>query len=407
MRNKNPVIFQISSQLNVGSVGRIAEQIGEKIIEHGWESYIAFGRKALKSQSKNFKIGNKIDVYSHVIYTRLTDRHGLGSRQPTRHLVEKIKEIDPDIIHLQLVHGYYINIEILFEYLKLAKKPVVWTFHDCWSFTGHCIYFDFVNCQKWQTHCKDCPQSHEYPKSFTDRSYENFELKKRLFNSLDNLTIVPVSNWLGDETKKSFLKDHKLQVIHNGIDLQKFSYQQHQSLIDLHRVKGKFVILGVANPWTDRKGLKFFVEVSEQLNEEFQIIVIGLSPAHIKQLPNTIIGIEKTQNVDILAAYYSLADIFMNPTLEDTFPTTNLEALACGTPVLTFNTGGSPEAIDENTGMVVEKGNTSKLIAAIHTIKDAGKKKYSKACRERAERLFDKKKSFSKYIEIYKKLLDG
>ncbi|MBS1777383.1 MAG: glycosyltransferase [Bacteroidetes bacterium] len=405
MRNKKPVIFQISSQLNVGSVGRIAEQIGEKIIEQGWESYIVYGRKALNSQSQNFKIGNNIDVYKHVIYTRLTDKHGLASQKATRHLVEKIKKLNPDIIHLQLIHGYYINIEILFDYLQAANKPVVWTFHDCWAFTGHCIYFDFVNCQKWQTHCSNCPQSHEYPKSFVDRSYENFELKKRIFNSLNNLTIVPVSNWLAEETKKSFLKHHNLKVIHNGIDLQKFTHKEHQSLIDLHDIQGELVILGVANPWTDRKGLKYFVELSTKLSKEYKIILIGLSQLQIKELPSTIIGIERTQNVDKLAEYYSLADVFMNPTLEDTFPTTNLEALACGTPVITFNTGGSPEAIDDNTGFVVEKYNTEKLISAIQTLKDNGKSRYSKACRERAEMLFDKKKSFSKYIEIYQKLL--
>lgn len=199
-------IFQISSEVNSGSVGRIAEQIGEQILANGWESYIAYARDNLPSKSKTIRIGNKLDIISHVLLTRLMDRHGFGSKRATLQLINKIKEIKPDIIQLQHVHGYFINIEILFNFLAEYNVPVVWTFHDCWSFTGHCAHFELVGCQKWQTKCYECPQIHQYPKSWVDNSTENFENKKKLFNSLEKLTIVPVSDWLQKEVKKSFLK---------------------------------------------------------------------------------------------------------------------------------------------------------------------------------------------------------
>lgn len=399
-------VFQISSEVNIGSVGRIAEQIGENILNEGWESYIAYGREALPSKSRVFRIGHTLDIYKHVILTRLTDKHGYGSKNATQNLIEKIKKIQPDIIHLQHIHGYYINIEILFNYLKSTQTKVVWTFHDCWSFTGHCAYYEFVDCNKWKTECYDCPQLAEYPKSiFMDHSKENFQKKKKLFTSVNNITIVPVSMWLEGEVKKSFLKNCNIRTIHNGIDVERFSPQESE-IRTTYNIKDKFIILGVASPWDTRKGLKYFIELSEYLKEEEKIILVGLTKKQIKDLPNRIIGLERTKDVKELANLYSAADVFLNPTLEDTFPTTNLEALACGTPVITFRSGGSPEAINENTGIVVEKGNVEKLIFAINEVKSKTKKYYSKNCRDRAILLFNKKTSFSKYINLYKELLE-
>lgn len=407
MPNKTPVVFQISSELNVGSVGRIAEQIGENILEQGWESYIAYGRESAESKSKNLKIGNSLEIYKHVLLTRLTDKHGFGSQKATLQLIEKIEEINPDIIHLQHVHGYYINIKVLFDYLKSANKPVVWTFHDCWSFTGHCAYYELVDCQKWQTECNHCPQLKEYPKSwFTDRSTQNFRDKKHLFTSVKNMTIVPVSYWLEGEVKKSFLKNFPIQTIQNGIDLNVFSPQK-KDLKNPHNLSNDdFVILGVAHPWDTRKGLKYFVELSKSLEPNEKIILIGLSSQQIKTLPKGIIGLPRTNSVQQLAEYYSTADVFVNTTLEDTFPTTNLEALACGTPVVTFKSGGSPEAVDPQTGFVVEKGNIQQLVEAIRAVKNKRKETFTSDCRKRAEKLFDKKTSFFKYIEIYRQLLN-
>lgn len=400
-------VLQISSEVNSGSVGRIAEQIGEQVLEQGWASYIAFARDNQPSKSETIKIGNKLDIIRHGILTRVTDRHGFGSRNATIKLIEKINEIKPDIIQLQHLHGYFINIQILFNFLSETNIPVVWTFHDCWSFTGHCAHYEFSGCDKWMTHCKKCPQKHEYPKSsLLDNSYQNYLIKKELFNSVQNLTIVPVSKWLGEETKKSFLSKNQIQVIQNGIDLEKFKICENSIKIK-YGIEKKYLILGVASPWSERKGLNFFVELSKSINYiNYQILLVGLTKQQIKDLPSNIIGVERTESVTELAEIYSAADVFVNPSLEDTFPTTNLEALACGTPVITFRSGGSPEAIDENTGIVVEKGNIHEMEKAIYHIQKKDKEYYQSICRQRAELYFDKKKCFSKYIELYKEILN-
>lgn len=401
-------VFQVSSELNFGSVGRIAEQIGEQVIAQGWKSYIAYGREARESKSISYRIGNKKDILFHGIYTRLTDRHGFASRKSTEKLIKFIRELNPDIIHLHHLHGYFINIEILFNFLAAVKIPIVWTFHDCWSFTGHCAYYEFIDCNKWLKHCGSCPQKREYPKSsLIDNSFANFADKKRLFNSVDNLVIVPVSNWLGDETKKSFLKNKIINVIQNGIDLENFCIKKDfQKIRANYNIRDKFLILGVASPWNDRKGLKYFIELANRLEPNYQIMLIGLSKGQIKVLPKNIIGLERTESTSELAELYSAADVFVNPTLEDTFPTTNLESLACGTPVITFRSGGSPEAIDDKTGIVVEKDDLEGLEKSIYLIHERTKEYYQKQCRKRAELYFNKNQCFSNYIELYKQILN-
>lgn len=399
-------IFQISSEVNSGSVGRIAEQIGEAVLNEGWQSYIAYARDHQPSSSKLIKIGNKFDLINHVIYTRLTDRHGFASKHATTNLINEIKKINPDLVQLQHLHGYFINIKMLCEYLSKANIPVVWTFHDCWAFTGHCAYYDFANCQKWQKQCCNCPQIQEYPKSFIDRSFNNFNDKKQLFNSISNLTIVPVSNWLGDEIRKSFLKTKNIEVIHNGINLKIFYPRSEINwIIEKYQLKDKFIILGVANPWSDRKGLKYFIELSKILSIEKQIVLIGLTKRQISKLPNNIIGVERTESADELAEFYSISDVFLNPTLEEALGMTNIEALACGTPVITFKSGGSPETIDNDTGLVVSKGNIQELKNAIEIVQQNSKNFYTNKCISRVHNLFNKELNFVKYIDLYKKLL--
>ncbi|MCT4223075.1 glycosyltransferase [Elizabethkingia anophelis] len=402
-------VFQISSEVNSGSVGRVAEQIGEEVLHEGWDSYIAYARDNQPSKSHTIRIGNQLDLIQHGVLTRITDRHGFGSKNATKKLIEDIKRINPDIIQLQHLHGYYINIELLFDYLSKINIPVVWTFHDCWSFTGHCAHYEYINCSKWLTQCEKCPQKHEYPKSsLFDNSFQNYLDKKRLFNSISKLTIVPVSNWLEGEVKKSFLKEYNCMVIQNGIDLDRFTINNRVNSSNVKKklnAENKFVILGVANPWNEKKGLNYFIEISRKLSLDYKIILVGLNKSQIEKLPSNILGLEKTESIKELAELYSASDVFLNPTLEDSFPTTNLESLACGTPVITFKSGGSPEAIDSKTGIIVEKGDLNGLKNAIYEIQLKGKEYYQKACRERAELYFDKNKCFSKYIELYKEIL--
>jgi putative colanic acid biosynthesis glycosyltransferase len=403
-----PKLLQISNHVNSGSVGRIAEQIGEVVLNNGWASYITYARKNNPSKSEVIKIGNQLDFYWHALETRILDNHCFSSKSATKDLVNVMKEIKPDIVHLHNLHGYFINIEILFQYLKEIEIPVVWTLHDCWSFTGHCTHFDFVGCEKWKTECQYCEQKTKYPSSLLiDRSRRNFIDKFFLFNSIKNLTIVSVSNWLSCKVKDSFLKNYPSKVIQNGIDLNTFYPKKSRVIIDnLFGVKDKFVILGVVSTWSNMKGLGEFIKLNELLDSRtYTMVLVGLSKSQITKLPISIIGIEYTENIVWLADLYSGADVFLNPTFEDTFPTTNLESIACGTPVITYKTGGSPESINKDTGIVVDKGDILGLISAIEQVKKNGRDFYTDQCLNYAINNFDKKIQFNDYFELYNKIL--
>lgn len=400
-------LLQINTVVNYGSTGRIAEGIGEVVMDLGWDSYIAYGRNKQLSSSKLIKIGTNWDIIGHITKTRLFDKHGFGSRNATKKLVARIDQIKPDIIHLHNIHGYYLNIEILFRYLHEKDIPVVWTLHDCWPFTGHCTYFDFVGCEKWKVECNNCPQKYEYPASFLfDRSKKNYNIKKELFSSLSRLTIVPVSNWMHKMVQQSYLKEFPSQVIKNGIS-NVFKPHRIESVQSKYNLKGRSVILGVASDWIPRKGLKDFIELSKRVNANTTIVLVGLTKKQNSTLPNNIIGIMRTENIDELIDLYSLADVFVNPTWEDNFPTTNLEALACGTPVITYNTGGSPEAIDLRTGIVIAKGDIGGLIKAITEVLAKGKEFYSQSCIERTQRLFNKNDRFQDYVNLFNIILSN
>ncbi|MHB2153608.1 glycosyltransferase family 4 protein [Calditrichota bacterium GD2] len=400
-------VFQINTTVNSGSHGRIAEEIGQILQSNGHESYIAFGRNEGNSNSRIIKIGNKFDQFMHLMYTRLFDRHGFGAKSSTKTFIEKIEIINPDIIHLHNLHGYYLNIKILFNYIKKKAIPLVWTLHDAWPFTGHCSYFDRVNCNKWQHECNHCPNKHGYPESWLlDNSRKNFHQKKELFNGIPNLIIVTPSLWLKNHVQNSFLKNYPVKVIYNGVDLTIFKPIEANNVKRKYGLKNSF-ILGVANIWDARKGLNDFIKIRKILPDYIEIFLVGLNKKQISNLPAGIKGIVRTENTQELAAIYSAANVFVNPTYVDNFPTTNIEALACGTPVITYNTGGSPEAVDENTGIVVEKGDLSGLFKAIELVIRKGKKYYTQHCRARAEKLFDKDKRYRDYLALYKKLFNN
>ncbi|MDD2961208.1 MAG: glycosyltransferase [Muribaculaceae bacterium] len=394
-----PKLFQINVYANSGSHGKIAEDIGIVARRKGWQSYIAYGRIANPSKSVLFKIGGWLDVILHALYTRLTDRHGLASTRPTQNLIQKIKEIKPDIIHLHNIHGYYINYKLLFEYLNSTDIPIVWTLHDCWPFTGHCAFFESINCYKWKNSCYHCKVDNYYPKAFADNSLENFKLKKLYFTSNNNLCLVPVSNWLAGYVGESFLKNKKIKVIHNGINISSFAPCTDGN--------DENIILGVANVWDYRKGLHDFIKLAEILGNRYKIVLVGLSKPQIKDLPAGIAGIEHTESVHELASLYSSAKAYINFTYEDNFPSTNIEALACGTPVITYRTGGCPEAITPSTGFIIRQGDIQGAVDAINEIERVGKSHYSKVCRKYAETHYNKDNQFEKYIELYNELLSN
>lgn len=398
MPNTKHKLFQINECLNY-STGNISQSIGNSAISIGWDSWIAYSSRepAVPSFSHIIKVGGFLNPYIHYAENRLFDREGLSSRRATRELVKQIKAIKPDIVQLHNIHDHWLNYRILFEYLNSTDIKVVWTFHDCWAFTGHCFHFVTKDCQKWKIECHDCPLQREYPKTLLDRSRKNFELKKRLFTSNPNLTIVGCSNWMADLVHMSFLKDKRIEVIHNGIDLNVFKPSGSKPN------DGTFRVLAVSNVWNKEKGYYDILKLREYLPSDYEIIIVGLAADQLKELPKGIKGIQRTQNVQEMVELYSSSNVLINPTYADTFPTINIEALACGTPVITYNTGGSPEIIDEKTGIVVEQGNLEALTNAITSLRE--KPLDSKECRKRAETLFNKEERFKDYINLYEQLL--
>jgi len=397
-------IVQINASVNTGSTGRIAEEIGRLLIKNGHESYIAYGRGNRPSASKLIKIGNNWEQELHGLQTRLFDRHGFGSRLATEKFIKEVRRFNPDIIHLHNIHGYYLNIEVLFSYLRSVNKPVVWSLHDCWPFTGHCSYFDFVRCDKWKMQCYACPNKHGYPSSWLlDRSKNNYIRKKELFTGLRSLTFVSPSNWLARNIKESFLRDYSVQVVYHGVDIKVF--KPSSSLIKKqYGLSKKRVVLGIANVWSRNKGLDDFIRLRNRLPTEEVIVLVGLNKKQLKNLPAGVVGITRTENAEVLADFYSAADVFVNPTYADNFPLTNIEALACGTPVITYNTGGSSEAVDEETGIISEKGDIDGLCESIQSILGKGKKYYSDSCRKRASELYNAEDRYGEYLELYSKM---
>ena len=403
-----PTLLQINSTANWGSTGKIAEQIGELAMQQGWESYIAYGRDVNRSRSKLIKIGSKLSIYWHVLESRLLDNHGLASRYATRKLIKQIKQIKPDVIHLHNIHGYYLNYKILFNYLNKTDIPIVWTLHDCWTFTGHCAYYIEQNCTKWTDCCNNCKYKNSYPSSqLYSTAKRNFKRKRKLFCGLgDRLTLVPVSKWLAEQTQQSFFGQNRIDYIYNGVNTEIFIPKETFEIRDKYSLNGKFVIVGVATKMDSRKGYDDYIKLREQLSDDYIIFLVGLSDNQISSLPDGIIGIQRTKNQQELADIYSMADVVLSLSRAETFGLTIAEGMACGTPAIVYNVTAVPELITPETGLIVDKvGDIDSLTAAIETICSNGKEHYSEACRKHAEQNFDKDRCFAKYIELYNEIL--
>lgn len=386
--------LQLNVTANWGSTGKIAESIGYLAQIKCWHSYLIYSREPNLSKLKTIKVGNFFDQCYHYIQCKYFDNEGLASDLSTKRLIKKIKKIQPDIIQIHNIHDHWLNYKLLFEYLNTTDIKIVWTFHDCWAFTGHCYHFIEHKCIKWKTICDDCIIKNKY----VDNSKNNFLLKKSLFSASKNLVIVSCSEWMSNLVKESFLKDKKIQIIHNGIDLNLFKILPNYKKND-----GKFHIIAVANIWLPYKGLNDIIKLRTLLSSEYEMTIVGVSVKQLKVLPLGIHGVLRTQNVHDLVKLYNESDVLINPTYADTFPTVNLEALACGIPVVTYCTGGSPEAVDRETGVVVEQGNVNALVTAIQQLKE--KPLSSEACRKRAEKYFDRDKCYEEYIRLYERLL--
>lgn len=398
-------IFEINS-VPYGSTGRIMFQIADMVTAMGGEAYTS--ASFTKSRGENFpsryyRIGGAIGKTEHIILAKLTGRHGCYSHFATYKLIQKIRQVQPDVIHLHNIHGWYLNWKILFNYLKQARIPVVWTLHDCWAFTGHCPHFMAAGCEKWKTSCNRCPLYKLYPGCFFDDSQIQFALKKQYFTGVPNLTIVTPSQWLSDLVKKSYLRDYNTVVINNGIDLTKFK-PRTSDFRKKYNLENKIILLGVAFNWTSQKGVNDFKKLADDMGEEYAIVLVGVSDTVAKRLPPKIISIACTQSQEELAEIYSAANLFVNPTQEEVFGLVNLEALACGTPVITYQTGGSPECLTEACGKVVPYKDYVAMKNAISEMKNM-KPAMKQACVDRA-RDYSCEAAYKMYAALYKAIME-
>lgn len=385
-------VLEINCDCGCFSTGKIVSDISTELIKNGNECLCCYGRDFKDTGIPVYKIGTKIDVYYHALMARLFDACGLFSTLATKKAIKVIQSFDPDLIHLHNIHGYYLNIKVLFNYLKTCGKPIIWTMHDCWAFTGHCSHFEIVNCNLWQSNCSKCCQTYAYPKSFFSFSSRNFLIKKQLFSMVPNLTIVTPSLWLKDKVLLSFLNVHPSIVINNGIDTNVFN-RRDTNYFDGYPFKNKKVILGVASKWTVKKGINDFYTLSNVIDDKrFVIFLVGLSKQQIKTLPKNIYGISRTHNSLELANIYSSSFVLFNPTYEDTYPTVNLEAQSCGLPVITYNTGGSAESVPEN--QAINKGDVSSFVSLIEKEK-----------LHVVSNIKDKKEMVADYLALFRKVL--
>lgn len=390
---------------NFGSTGNIMLEIAETAENGGYTAAVCYPQSrdnSRKQKEKDFIIGTRFSRNIHLQLAGITGLNGCFSYFSTLKLLKKLDKLKPDIIHLHNLHNCYINLPMLFKYIKKHNIKTVWTLHDCWSFTGHCPHFDMIGCDKWKTGCYSCPQYKEYPKSLFDNSKYMYRLKKKWFTGIKDMTIVTPSEWLAGLVKESYLKDYPVKVINNGIDLNVFKPTE-SDFREKYALENKYIVLGVAFGWGRRKGLDVFVELARRLDKEkYKVVLVGTDDNIDKLLPDNIISIHRTQNQTELAEIYTAADVFANPTREENYPTVNMESVACGTPVVTFNTGGSPEMFDETCGAAVAKDDNDAMYNEIIRICEA--KPYSmEACIKKAKG-FDKNEKFGEYIRLYEVL---
>jgi glycosyltransferase involved in cell wall biosynthesis len=403
-------VLQINQVVSVTSTGRIVENLSNFLLENGHESFIAYsGRPKSISNSVLYQVSSALDSNLHAIGTRLFDTHGLHSKTVTRKFITWIKQTNPDIIHLHNILGYYLNYPLLFNYLVKSNKPVVWTFHDFWPVTGHCVYFTDVKCEKWKSQCFSCPKKNKYPSSiFVDNSKDNYMMKKQYFSALSNLNIVTISDWATGLIRQSFLGKKSIHKISNGIDSSRFTIIDinEKLLREKYGIGTQKVLMGLATTWGERKGYYDYLKLAENLPPDYQIVLIGLQGKFSENLPENIIPIKRTDSIDELVSLYNLAEITLNLSYQETFGLTTVEGLMCGIPGIVYNATASPELIEDTVGLVVETGDISGILKAIKIIEEnGGRSAYRNKCREYAKEKFDSDLVHNEYLDLYKSLL--
>ena len=398
-------VLELNSVFGIRSTGRICAGIADLLQEKGDECKVGYGRCEVPEQYAHIAVpvGGKLDTALHGLSARLFDNAGFGSKIATRKFLKWVDTYKPDIIHLHNIHGYYLDVEALFSYLKEKDIPVVWTLHDCWAYTGHCSHFASVGCEKWKTQCEQCPLRRAYPSSWLlDNSHKNYCRKKQLFSGVKNMQIVTPSEWLSGCVQQSFLSAFPVHTIQNGIDLETFCPRE-SDFAHRYGLENKKIVLGVASAWSEHKGLSAFYRLADLLGEEYQVVLVGLEPQQIKKLPGNVLGIHRTNNAQQLAQLYSAAYVHVSMSREETMGMTLIEANACATPVIAFDSTALPEIVTEETGIVV-KTFTAQAVAEAIMENDFSKEKYGQACIAHAQK-FEKKKMYLKYIELYRSMV--
>ena len=387
-----------------GSTGHIMFSIAEFLEEIGNEVMCTSGYTWKSQRRKNyFLTSGLIEKLIHIYGAKITGYNGCFSIVATLRLINKIKRYKPDIIHIHNIHGWYLNLPIFWEYMrKHTEIKLVWTLHDCWAITGQCPHFIMSGCDKWKTGCHSCKQHSYYPKSWVDKSKQQYLLKRKLFCGMKNLTIVTPSVWLKQIIKESYLKEYDVKVINNGINLDVFK-PRRSDFRKKNNLNDKVILLGVAYAWDEKKGLDVFIELRRSIPDKYAIVLVGTDSKVDSLLPEGIISIHRTQSQIELAEIYTAADIFINPTREDNYPTVHMEALACGTPIITFNTGGAAEMLNDECGTVIAYNDVERMIKEIIYIGE-NNPHLSRKCLETA-RFFSEKEKYREYLELYNSLL--
>lgn len=398
-------LLLINVALNTGSTGKIVEGIGTLALAEGWNVVVAHGaRYKNESNLKSIQVSSKIGEYLHYFESSMFDAQGLGSRVETKKFLRKLDRIKPDIVHIHNIHGCFLNYPLLFRYLKVRNIPVVWTLHDCWAMTGHCVHFERTQCDLWKSMCDKCPQKRDFPSSYLfDMSKRNFMLKRELLSQLDNLHITTVSRWLADVAKESYLKSSPIHVIPNGIQTSQFQ-STSSDIKEQLKIRGKRMLLAVASGFGERKGLYDYCRLNELLSDNYQLVLVGVSAEDRKHLPSNIIALSKTNSQLELVKLYSAADVLLSLSYEETFGLTILEAMSCGTPAVVYANTAQPELISSSTGAVVANGDLEAVVAAVDNICSKGKDIYSSNCKSFADN-YEQTKIYRDYINLYTSIL--
>lgn len=395
-------VIMINSVYGHGSTGKIVLNLCEMLENKNERALVLYGRGNNCQDERAIKVSTKLGVYKHVLLARAFDKAGFFSAKETNNIISIIKEYNPDIIHLHNMHGYYVNIQILLDFLGGTDIPIVWTLHDCWAITGHCTYFSYAECNKWKTKCNHCKQKKKYPMSvLLDNSLRNFEIKKKAYSKVTNITIVCVSKWLASVVKDSILATKRIEVIYNGLDMNKFRPTK-SNIREKLGIRDKYMFLCVSDDWDERKGVADIFLLSKKIGSKAVVVVIGANKKQRESFPENVIGIEKTWNQQELIEYYSAADVFFNPSREETFGMVTVEAMACGTPVIVYDTTACKELVDVNCGIVLPYLQLNRTPVEQLFL---DKSKYSSACRKRAVSLFDENICYENYYHLYQELI--